>query len=215
MPDRRSVTFNRLTAATPTYTSYTVGDAWYRPDEVQEGDPSQGVYLRRFRRWYLVKERLTAAGFSTNPDPGDTITSTATTIDPLAGTWTVLSQSEVGALGAYELRCVKVELRSGLAVTVIQQRRTGAKDATGRVLPIVSAVATVTGWFQSEDTQTVPDLLGKTQAPQRGTVYLATQLDVVKATDTFLVNGVGYNVDEVNRPDRLDSLMYVRVSLAS
>jgi hypothetical protein len=215
MPDRRAVSYLRRIATTPTYTTYTVSDAWYRNDGSQEGGVSQGVYLKRYRRWFLVKERLALAGFSGEPVAGDAVTvATATSIDPVTGTWTVLRVAEAGALGAWELSGVLLSVQSAFAVTVTLQRRTGAKDATGRVLPTTSDAATVSGWFQVEGASADPDLLGKTQTPTRGTIYLATYTAGIRATDTLAVGGVSYNVASVADPLSLEELQSVEVELA-
>lgn len=213
MPDRRTVTFKKRTATTPTYTSYTVADAWYRPDGVEEGGPSQGVYLKRFRRWFLVKEKLSGAGVTTDPVAGDVVTNTTSTIDPVAGEWTVTRTGEAGALGAWELSCVLLEVRSALAVSLAVKRLSGAKDATGRLLPTQTTVTTVSGWLQADGSETVTDLLMKMQMPTRGIVYLPTTVTVL-GTDTVTVGSTTYNVDATDNPNRLDELQTLTVSLA-
>ena len=214
MPDRRTVTLRRRTATTPTYTDYTVTDCWYRPDETGEGEPSQGVYLKRYRRWYMPKEMVTDAGFTADPLAGDLVVNTTSTIDPVAGSWTVLRQSEVGALGAWELGCVLLEVRSAFAVTVTIQRRTGVKDDTGRMLPTTTSVATPSGWFQTAASDVNPNLLEKTQMPTRGTIYLAAYQAGILGTDTLAVGGTSYNVVSMRDPQHLEELQSIDVELA-
>lgn len=213
-PDKRTVVFRRRTATTPTYTDYTLTlAAWYRPDGTEEGGPSQGVYLKRYRRWLFKKNVLAATGFTADPDPGDLIVNTATALDPVAGSWTVLRQSEAGALGAWELSCVLLEVRSALAVSVVVQRRTGVKDDTARMLPTTSVAATVSGWLQADDSEANGDLLGKLQMPTEGIVYLATTTTLL-ATDTLLISGVSYNIKNQSNPNHLEELQSVQVQLA-
>jgi len=214
MPDRRTVTYRVRTATTPTYTNYTLTDAWYRPEITAEGAPSNGVYIKRFRRWFVVKEKLDAVGID-SPQAGDAITSTASTIDPQSGQWTVLDIDEVGALGAYSLRCVQLDMRSSLAVTVLIKRPTGAKDNSGRRNAFTTSTAyTTTGYFQADTTETDPDLLGKLQVPTKGVVYVQAYLSDIRATDTVLVGGVSYNIMAVDNQNRLDELQAIRVELA-
>lgn len=214
VPDRRTVTFRKRTAVTPTYTDYTVQNCFYRPDDTREGAPSRGVYVKRYRRWYLPKSQVVNAGLTTEPLPADVVTSTATTIDPIAGSWTVLTQTEAGALGCWQLGCVLLEVRSALAVTVTIQRRTGAIDATARMLPTTTNAATVSGWFQPMDSATQSNLLDKTQLPTMGTVYFATYQSSLLATDTLNVSGVDYNVVAMNNPQSLEELQSAEVELA-
>lgn len=214
MPDKRTIVFRRRTAVTPTYTNYTLTlAAWYRPDSTEEGGPSQGVYLKRYRRWLFKKKVLVAAGLTGDPDPGDLIVNTASAIDPVAGSWTVLRQTEAGALGAWELSCVLLEVRSALAVSVVVQRRTGVQDTTARMLPTTTVAATVSGWLQADDSEANDGLLGKLQMPTRGIVYLATTTALL-ATDTLLVSGTSYNVVDFANPSHLEELMSINVELA-
>jgi hypothetical protein len=214
MPDRRTVTFRRKITTTPAYTNYTVADAWYRPDETAEGQTSQGVYIKRYRRWYLVKEKMTAAGFTADPLPDDLIVNTASTIDPTAGTWNVIGQREVGALGAWELPCIMMQIRSAFAVTVSVQRRTGAKDDTARLMPTTTTVATPSGWFQIEGSEAMPNLLEKTQMPTKGTIYFATYVSGLLATDTLAVSGTSYNIVTMVDPQNDQELQSCTVELA-
>jgi len=212
MPDRRTVTFRRRTAATPTYTNYTVKEAWYRPDGDEEGAPSQGVYLRRRRRWYFPKEKL--ANGTIAPAPADLVVNTTTAIDPTAGSWTVLRQSEAGALGAWELNCVLLEVRGSFAVTVTVQRRGTAQDATARWMPTTTDFATASGWFQPDGSEANANLLEKTQMPTRGTIYFGTYVSGLLATDTLNVGGTSYNVMSMQDPQHLEELQSVTVELA-
>ncbi len=214
MPDRRSVTYKRRTATTPTYTNYTVANCWYRPDETREGQASRGVYVKRYRRWYLPKEMTTAAGLTTDPLPADVIVNAVSGIDPVAGSWTVLAQTEVGALGCWQLSCVLLEVRSAFAVTVTVQRRTGAVDSTARVLPTTTTAQTVSGWFQPEGAETQAELLMKTQLPVKGTIYFASYVSGLLATDTLNVGGTSYNVVSMADPLSLEELQSADVELA-
>lgn len=211
MPDRRTVTFRRRTATTPTYTDYRVTDAWYRPEGVEEGAPSSGVYIRRYRRWYFPKEKLSAGSIA--PAPADLVVNTTSTIDPTAGSWTVLNQTEAGALGAWELRSVLMEVRASLAVTVTVQTRTGDKDDTGRLLPTTTST-TVTGWFQPDGADTRENLLEKTQMPTRGMVYFSTYVSGLKGTDTLAIAGTSYNILSMADPQHLEELQNCTVELA-
>lgn len=214
MPDTRPVTFRRRTTTSPTYTDYAVSNAWYRPDETQEGEPSQGVYIRRYRRWYLVKDMLKAAGYTGTPDVADAVIDGTTDIDPVSGQWTILGVTEVGALGAWQLRSVLIEVRGAFAVTVAINRRMATQDATARMLPVTTILASVAGWFQPDDAAAEPELLGKTQVPARGVVYLASYVPGIGATDTLMVGSTSYNVTEVRNPLHLEELQSVAVELA-
>lgn len=214
MPDKCSIVFRRRTAVTPTYTDYTVTNCWYRPDPTREGQVSRGVYLKRFRRWYMPLEMTDAAGFTSDPAPGDLVVNTATSIDPVAGSWTVLTQSQVGALGCWELASVLLEIRSSLAVTVTVQRRSNVQDATGRILPTTTTAETVSGWLQAEGSEANEALLGKLQMPTRGTIYLASYVSGLLATDTLAVSGTNYNVVSMEDPLSLEDLQAVTVELA-
>ncbi len=214
VPDRRTVTYMQRTATTPTYTSYSVANCWYRPDETREGQPSVGVYVKRYRRWYLPKEMTIAAGFTADPLPADVVVNTTSGIDPVAGSWTVLGQTEVGALGCWQLSCVLLEVRSAFAVTVTVQRRTGAQDATARLLPTTADATTASGWFQVAGTTTEEALLDKTQMPTKGTIYFQPYVSGLLATDTLNVGGTSYNVLAMNDPLSLEELQSAEVELA-
>jgi hypothetical protein len=214
VPDRRSVTYRRRTATTPTYQNYTIANCWYRPDETHEGQPTQGVYVKRYRRWYLPKEMATAGGFTADPLPADLVVNTTSGIDPVSGSWTVLSQTEVGALGCWQLSCVLLEVRSAFAVTVTVQRRVGTKDTTARILPTTSNAAAITGWFQTSGAATEQSLLDKTQLPTKGTIYFQTYVSGLLATDTLNVSGTSYNVMSMADPQSLEELQSAEVELA-
>ncbi len=214
MPDRRTVTFRRKTAIAPTYTDYTVRDAWYRSDGTEEGQVSQGVYLKRFRRWFLVKEKMQAAGFSEDPLPDDVIVNTTSTIDPVAGSWNIIRQFEAGALGAWELSCIQMSIRSAFAVTVTVQRRTATQDDTARWMPTTTDVATPSGWFQVEGSEVRDNLLEKTQMPTRGVIYFATYVAGLLGTDTLAVAGTSYNIVSMADPQNDQELQSCVVELA-
>lgn len=214
VPDRRTVTYRRRTATAPAYTNYTVRNCWYRPDETREGQPSLGVYVKRYRRWYLPKEMTTAAGFTADPLPADVVVNTATTIDPVVGSWTVLGQTEAGALGCWQLSCVLLEVRSAMEVTVTVQRRTGVRDATARILPTTTVATTVSGWFQVAGATAEELLLDKTQLPTKGTIYFVSYVAGLLATDTLNVGGTSYNVVAMNDPQSLEELQSAEVELA-
>ena len=214
IPDRQTVTFQRRLTATPTYTSYSIPNAWFRPEITGEGAPSQGVYLKRFRKWFLVHSQAIDAGFKESPEAGDLIANSVTPIDPIVRTWTVLNQTKAGALGAWELESVYLEIRSAFGVNVAVQRRTGDQDATARILPTTSTVTTVKGWFQPDDPDAEPELLGKTQMPAKGTIYFASFVPGLLATDTLFVNSTSYNILTVRNPLGLEELQYSEVELA-
>jgi len=214
MPDRRTVAYRQRTALTPTYTDYSVPDAWYRPEVAAEGAPSNGVYIKRFRSWFIVKEKLFAAGV-TYPAVGDIVQNIALDFDPQAGSWTVLDMDEAGALGAYKLRCVLLEIVSGLRVTVTIKRPTGAQDNAARRNAFTTTTAyTTTGTFQSDTAEAEQDTLGKLQLPTRGVVYLTSYLGDLRATDTVLIGSTSYNIVGIDNPSRLDELQSIRVGLA-
>lgn len=213
MPDRQSVTFRRRTATTPTYTNYTVTNCWWRPDPTREGEVSRGVYLKRYRRWYLPLEMTSSAGFTSDPAPGDLVVNTTSSIDPVSGSWTVLTQSQVGALGCWELGSVLLEIRSSLAVTVTVQRRTNVQDDTGRILPTTTTFTTASGWFQTDGAAVEAEMLGKMQMPTRGTIYLPSYVALL-GTDTLAVSGTSYNIVSQSDPLTLEDLQSVEVVLA-
>ncbi len=213
VPDRRTVVYRQRATVTPTYTDYVVRNCWYRPDETREGQPTQGVYIKRYRRWYMPKEMTIAAGFG-DPLPGDLINSTSTTIDAVSRTWTVLTQTEAGALGCWQVGCVQLEVRSAFAVMVTVQRRTGAKDATARVLPTTTNAAAISGWFQASGSMTEEKLLDKTQLPTKGTIYFQPYVAGLLGTDTLNVGGTSYNVQAMADPQSLEELQSVEVELA-
>lgn len=200
MPDRVAITYREQT--TPgVYTSSTVYDCWWRPQGQSEGGPSQGVYTRAYRDWYMPLERR-----STPPEIGDVIVSPVSGIDPVSSSWTVLSVTQAGALGAWQCGTVCLALQAGLRQTCSVERPTNAQDSAYRAsLATYTSVASgVSCRLQPQDGN-ANDVAGRVTIPRRYTLYLGQRVEV-RAKDVVIVSGVRYTVVASLTPDQLTDL---------
>lgn len=110
--------------------------------------------------------------------------------------------------------CIMMQIRSAFAVTITVQRRTATQDDTARWMPTVTTYASPSGWFQIEGSETMPNLLEKTQMPTKGTIYFATYVSGLLATDTLAVSGVSYNIVLMQDPQNDQELQSCTVELA-
>lgn len=205
MYDRSSTTL-RMQTSPGNYTNTTWPECWWRPGPSSEAAPSQGAYTRSDRTWLMPKE--TNANI---PDIGDLITNSVTDIDPVVFTWTVIGISDVGALGAWAVDSISLELQSGLTGTANVTRPTNAQDAAGRqLLSNYTAVATnVPAKLQLMDSNS-EDALGRRTMPKEYVIYMSTFVDV-RALDLINTGGGNYTVLTSRNQNRIDQLQEISV----
>ncbi len=209
MPDRVPIVFQTQTAP-GVYTSGNVTDCWWRPGGSGEAAPSQGVYTRSLRTWFIPKEKRI-----TSPNVGDLIVGNYTDgpfVDPLT-TWTVLSISDVGALGAWSCDSISLQLQADLRDSGTISRPTNAQDAQGRMslltyTPVASGVPCKVQPMDS----LAGDVFDRRTIPNQLAGYLGYFLDV-RAKDVLSVNGANYTIKATTQPERIDVLQTLELEL--
>ncbi len=210
MPDRVTVGYREETSLGTYASAVSVGDAWWRPGGSGELAPSDGVAIKSLRTWFFPK-----TAFAGVPAIGDLIVSPVSTIDPVAATWTVLGSNDVGALGAWSLDTISLQLQAGLRGTLTFSRPDNTRDAAGRpaLSNYSSYASSVPARVQPED-GAAGEVLGRVTIPRMFTAFLGTRV-AVRARDRAYDGSVYYTVKSSQMPERLDELQRIELESVS
>lgn len=207
MPDRATVTYREQTSL-GVYSSSSVANTWWRPGGGStEGAPSDGVFVRGSRSYFIPK-----SSYSGPPRIGDLIVSPVTGIDPVSLTYTVLGVSDAGALGAWELGCVCLQLQSDLRQTLSFLRPNDAVDSAYRLTPTYTTFASgVPARIQPEGGDGMP-VYDRVTMPSRFVAFLGQTL-ALRAKDRAFDGTNYYTVLSYEMPERLDELQRVDLEI--
>lgn len=203
MPDRATVTYQAQTSL-GVYSSSSVGNTWWRPGGgTVEGAPSDGVFARAQRVYYIPK-----TVYASLPSIGDLITSAATGIDPTSATYTVLGVNDAGALGAWELNCVSLQLQSDLRSTLSFLRPNDAVDSAYRLTPTYTTFASGVAARLQPEGGDGREVFDRVTLPSKYTAFLGQTL-ALRAKDRAYDGTSYYTVTGFEMPERLDELQRV------
>lgn len=211
VPDRVTVGYRPQTALGTYATATDVPDSWWRPGVSAELAPSFGVATRSLRTWYIPKVRFTTALAGDPPTPavGDLLVSPVTDIDPVSATWTVTAINDAGALGAWTLETVSLQLASNLRGTITVTRPDGARDASGRPAPSYTTLASAVPARVQPQGGTAGEVFDRVTMPKRYTCYAGAFVDVRAKDRVTDGEGVVYTVVGSRNPERLDALFEI------
>ncbi len=206
-PDTQTIAY-QIQTALGVYTTIGVDNAWWRPGGgTVEGGPSDGVYTKGGRDWYFPK-----SSYAGLPNIGDVITSTVTEIDPIAITSTIIGVNDVGALGAWELATISLQLQADLRGSLTFGRPNNAVDAAYRPAPTYTTFASnIPARVQPEGGEG-KEVFDRITLPAQYTAFLGQTL-ALRAKDLAFDGTNYFTVKSFKMPDRITDLMEVTLEI--
>ncbi len=197
MPAQESGTYKQQTSP-GVFTSYAVSGAWYREAEIDEKQPSSGVYAAYYRHWFIPRNQL-----SVIPALGDIWQSDSNR------PYTVLDIGRAGGQQVWDLTTVDLVIAANLCNAIDIQRPNITRDAanvTVRTWPGTTTYAALACRIQIVDAKISRqrDLRGFRGNVQ---IYLSQQV-TLGPEDRVQVTGSGkiYQILGYHGPQRIDEL---------